>query len=202
MHALAPDLPSAFNNEADGIEDIFAWQITTQDGTNDFNTYWATIQFGGRSQTADVTVEPPFFDIFSGLDDRASFFYSGNGTTVSSKWQGQFANVPFIRVAEMHLIRAEGNFREGTSLGLAPETEINALRARSNAAPIIGLSLQDILEERQRELAFEGHRFHDAKRLQENIGGQPYDAPNLVMPIPQDDIDTNPNLEQNPGYNN
>ena len=201
-HALAPDLPSAFNKEADGIEDVFAWQVTTQDGSNSFNTYWATIQFGGRSQTADVTVEPPFFDIFSGLDDRASFFYSGNGTTVSSKWQGQFANVPFIRVAEMHLIRAEGNFREGTSLGLAPETEINALRARSNAATIIGLSLQDILEERRRELAFEGHRFHDAKRLQEDIGGQPYDAPNLVMPIPQDDIDTNPNLEQNPGYNN
>jgi hypothetical protein len=201
-HALTPDLPSAFNNETDGIEDIFAWQITTQDGFNDFNNYWATIQFGGRSQTADVTVEPPFFDIFTGLDDRASFFYSGNGTKVSSKWQGQFANVPYLRVAEMHLIRAESNFREGTSLGLAPEVEINALRARSNAIPIIGVSLLDILEERQRELAFEGHRFHDAKRLQEDIGGQPYNAPNLVMPIPQDDIDTNPNLEQNPGYNN
>ncbi len=201
-HALAPDLPSAFNNEVDGIEDIFAWQITTQDGTNNFNTYWATIQFGGRSQTADMTVEPPFFDLFTGLDDRASFFYSGNGTTVSSKWQGQFANVPFLRVAEMHLIRAERNFREGTSVGLSPEVEINALRARSNAAPIIGLTLQDILEERQRELAFEGHRFHDAKRLQESIDGIPYDADQLVMPIPQDDIDTNPNLVQNPGYNN
>ena len=68
--------------------------------------------------------------------------------------------------------------------------------------PLLVFHSQDILEERQRELAFEGHRFHDAKRLQENIGGQPYDAPNLVMPIPQDDIDTNPNLEQNPGYNN
>jgi tetratricopeptide (TPR) repeat protein len=201
-HALTPNLPSAFNNESNGIEDIFAWQVTTQDGVNEFNTYWATIQFGGRSQTADVTVEPPFFDLFTGIDDRANFFYEGNGTLVSSKWQGQFANVPFIRIAEMHLIRAESNFREGSNLGLTPEDEVNALRARSNAAPILGVSLQDILEERQRELAFEGHRFHDAKRLQEDIDGQPYDAPNLVMPIPQDDIDTNPNLVQNPGYSN
>ena len=201
-HFLVPDLASAFNNENDGIEDIFAWQVTTQDGVNDFNTYWATIEFGGRSQTADVTVEAPFFDLFTGPDDRSSFFYLGNGTTVSSKWKVQFASAPYIRVAEMHLIRAESNFREGTNLGLAPETEINALRTRSNANPIIGLTLQDILEERQRELAFEGFRFHDAKRLQETIDGLPYDAPNLVMPIPQDDIDTNPNLEQNPGYNN
>ena len=201
-HALAPDLASAFNNESDGIEDIFAWQVTTQDGVNAFNTYWATIQFGGRSQTADVTVEAPFFDLFEGPDDRAEFFYEGNGTTVSSKWQGQFANAPFIRVAEMHLIRAESNFREGSSLGLSPEDEINALRVRSNATPINGITLEDILDERQRELAFEGHRFHDAKRLKEDIDGIPYNADRLVMPIPQDDIDTNPNLEQNPGYTN
>ena len=201
-HSLAPDLPSAFNNESDGIEDIFAWQVTTQDAVNDFNTYWATIQFGGRSQTADMTIEPPFFNLFEGPDDRADFFYTGNGTTVSSKWQGQFANAPYLRVGEMHLIRAESNFREGTSLGLSPEEEINALRARSNADPITGVTLDNILEERQRELAFEGHRFHDAKRLQETIDGIPYNSDQLVMPIPQDEIDANPNLEQNPGYIN
>jgi hypothetical protein len=102
----------------------------------------------------------------------------------------------------MHLIRAESNFRANTSLGLSPEDEINALRARSNADPIIGITLEDILEERRRELAFEGHRIHDAKRLKEDIDGIRYDADRLVMPIPQDEIDVNPNLEQNPGYAN
>ena len=201
-HLLAPNLASAFNNESDGIEDIFAWQITTQDGFNDFNNYWATIEFGGRSQTADITIEEPFFDIFNVQDDRAEFFYEGNGTVVSSKWQGQFANVPYIRIAEMHLIRAECNFREETTLGLIPEDEINMLRARSNAEPITGVTLDDILQERRRELAFEGHRLHDAKRLQEDIDGIPYNADQLVMPLPQDEVDVNPNLDQNPGYNN
>ena len=31
-HTLAPDLNSAFNNESNGIEDIFAIQVTTQSG--------------------------------------------------------------------------------------------------------------------------------------------------------------------------
>ncbi|WP_445382596.1 RagB/SusD family nutrient uptake outer membrane protein [Robiginitalea sp. IMCC43444] len=201
-HSLAPNLAAAFNNETDGVEDIFSWQVTTQDGTNWYNTYWATIQFGGRSQTADVTIEPPFFDLFSGPDDRADFIYNGNGTNVTAKWQGQFANVPHIRIAEMHLIRAECNFREGSSLGLAPEEEINALRGRSNAGPLSGISLQDILDERRRELAFEGFRLHDAKRLLLNIDTLPFNSNQLVMPLPQDDIDINPNLVQNPGYAN
>ena len=201
-HILAPTLAGAFNNETNGPEDLFAFQVTTQDGFNNFNSLWATLQFGGRSQTADVTIEPPFFNLFTGPDNRSDFFYSGNGTTVTAKWQGQFANVPYLRVAEMHLIRAEANFREGTSLGLSPEDEINALRTRSNAGPIPGLTLQDILLERQRELAFEGHRLHDAKRLQQTIEGIPYNANQLVIPLPRDEIEVNPNLVQNPGYEN
>ncbi|MGB5691190.1 MAG: RagB/SusD family nutrient uptake outer membrane protein [Flavobacteriaceae bacterium] len=201
-HTLAPDLISAFNNESDGVEDIFAIQVTTQSGRNNFNLFWATIEFGGRYQTAEITIEPPFFEIFDAPDDRAEFFYEGNGTTVTSKWQERFANVPFIRISEMHLIRAECNFREGTSLGLSSEDEINALRLRSNADPIIGITLEDILNERYRELAFEGQHLHDAKRLKEDIAGIAYDADQLVMPIPQDEIEVNPNLEQNPGYNN
>jgi hypothetical protein len=201
-HSLAPDLISAFNNESDGIEDIFAMQVTTQSGRNDFNIFWATTEFGGRYQTGEITIEPPFFEIFDTADNRSEFFYEGNGTAVTSKWQAQFANVPYIRIAEMHLIRAECNFREGTGLGLTPQDEINALRLRSNADPIIGITLEDILNERYRELAFEGQRLHDARRLKEDIAGIAYDADQLVMPIPQDEIDVNPNLEQNPGYSN
>ncbi len=201
-HALATTYAEAFNNETDGIEDIFMWQITPQDGENDFNTFWAIRDFGGRSITGDVTVEAPYFDLFTGSDDRSTFFYEGSGTIVTSKWQSQFANVPYLRIAEMHLIRAESNFRLGTAVGLSPEDEINTLRVRSNAVPIAGLTLQDILDERKRELGFEGHALHDAKRLQLSIDGRPYNDDLLVFPIPQRELDANPNLEPNPGYSN
>ena len=201
-HELADQLEAAFNNEIEGVEDIFMWQVTTQDGDNLFNEYWATAQFGGRSATADISILEPFFEIFKGPDDRAEFFYEGNGTVVSSKWISQFANVPYIRVAEMHLIRAECNFRLGSTIGLSPIEEINALRSRSNAPPLGDITLDEILLERKKELAFEGFALHDAKRLQRPIGDIPYNANRLVLPIPQDELDSNPNLEPNPGYSN
>ncbi len=201
-HSLVSTFAGAFNNDADSQEDIFAWQITTQDGVNDFNTFWSTRDFGGRSLTGDVVVQPQFFTIFSGTDDRETFTYEGNATILTTKWKSQFANVPWLRIAEMHLIRAESNFREGTAIGLAPETEINALRNRSLADPITGVVLDDILEERKRELSFEGHSLHDLKRLKLSIDGLNYDSDFLVFPIPQRELDANSNLEPNPGYNN
>ncbi|MBL7472819.1 RagB/SusD family nutrient uptake outer membrane protein [Robertkochia sediminum] len=202
-HSLTASYEDAFNNDEDSTEDIFAWQITTQDGINDYNTFWATRDFGGRSLTGDITIEAPYFELFDDPnDERSTFFYEGNGTLASGKWQSQFANVPFLRLAEMHLIRAECNFREGSNIGLSPLEEINALRARSNASALGALDLEEILRERKRELGFEGFALHDLKRTKQDVAGIPYNADELVMPIPQREIDANPNLVQNPGYVN
>lgn len=101
----------------------------------------------------------------------------------------------------MHLIRAEANFRLGTNVGLTPLEEINALRDRVSAIPLIALTLQDIIDERKRELAFEGFALHDVKRLEGTVGGLNYDDNFLVLPIPQRERDVNPDgLPQNPGY--
>lgn len=201
-HSLTVDFASAFNNDEDSSEDIFAWQITPQDGENDMNTFWAGDDFGGRSGNPDVAISEDHFNIYDDANDqRGMFFYETTGGTATTKWQGEFSNIPFLRLAEMHLIRAECNLREGTSVGLSPEDEINALRARSGAIPIVGPSLQDILDERRRELSFEGFSLHDIKRLKGSVGSLNYDDNTLVAPIPQRETDSNPNLDQNPGYN-
>lgn len=201
-HSLTTDFASAFNNDEDAVEDIFAWQITSQDGTNEMNTFWSGEDFGGRSGNPDMAIDVSHLDIYDDTDDaRRGFFYENSGGTATTKWQSQFANIPFLRIAEMHLIRAECNFREGTSIGLAPEAEITALRTRSGAALLAGITLQDILDERRRELAFEGFALHDIKRLQGIVGALNYDDNALVMPVPQRETDANSNLLQNPGYN-
>lgn len=56
--------------------------------------------------------------------------------------------------------------------------------------------------ERQLELAFEGHLIHDLKRIQQAAGALSYDADELVLPIPQSEMDTNTVISQNPGYVN
>jgi hypothetical protein len=202
-YSLTEEYSSAFNNAENSTEDIFALQITAQDGINDMNTFWAIREFGGRSLTGDVTVEQPYFDLFDDENDaRAIFFYAGNETLLSTKWQNQFANVPFLRLAEMYLIRAESNFRMGTEEGATPLEDINILRARAGAKAIDNLDLGSILLERKKELGFEGFALHDIKRLKKSIGNLAYDANTLVLPIPQREIDANPELKQNPGYTN
>lgn len=199
-HTLTADFASAFNNFEGSEEDIFVWQITSQDGVNDMNLFWATQEFGGRSGNPDISINNSHLEIYDDEnDERGTFFYEGD-ETATTKWQEQFAVIPFLRIAEMHLIRAEANFREGTSVGLAPEAEINALRARSGASALNGIDLQDIIDERKRELSFEGFMLDDIKRLEGNVGALSYDDPKLVMPVPQRETDANPNLEQNPGY--
>jgi len=100
----------------------------------------------------------------------------------------------------MHLIRAESNFREGTSLGLNPLVEINTLRARSSAPALGALTLDLILNERELELGLEGFVLHDYKRTQRDVGGMPYNDNKLIFPIPQSARDRNPLLSQNPDY--
>jgi len=63
-----------------------------------------------------------------------------------------------------------------------------------------GVTLNDILYERRLELAFEGHRIHDVKRLKGSVDGLNYDDNKLVYPIPAREIEANKNLTQNPGY--
>ena len=135
-------------------------------------------------------------------DTRANFFYISldNGERLSSKYTSQFANISIFRIAEMHLIRLESNFEEGTSVGLDPLTEINALRARSGAATLMSLTEDIIFYERQLELAFEGFLIDDHKRTQRSVGDLAFDANALTFPIPQNEMDTNTLIEQNPGY--
>jgi len=57
-----------------------------------------------------------------------------------------------------------------------------------------------ILTERKRELAFEGLGIYDVKRTKASVGSFPYNDPKLVLPIPQDELDTNKSIDQNPGY--
>ena len=203
-HSLAPSFSSAFNNDADSMEDIFAFQVTSQGGDNDLITFYASQSNGGRQ--GDIDLQQGYFDLFDDPtnDVRDNFIYTSpdNGGTLTAKYTNQFANISVFRIAEMHLIRAESNFRENTSLGLAPLVEINALRGRSSASPLAAVTLDLFFNERQLELAFEGHLVHDLKRTQRSVGTLAYDADELVLPIPQAEMDTNTLIEQNPGYLN
>lgn len=196
---LLPNIEDVFNQGENTPEDIFAIQVTTQDGTNGMQLYFGTTSAGGRG---DIEIQNAHFQRYEEGDQRADLFYTDAEGTRTAKWFDQFANVQVIRLAELYLTRAEANLREGTTVGASPADDLNRIRRRAGLEPIENPSVEDVISERFVELAFEGQKIHDIKRLEQSTDGFNYDANLLVFPIPQREMNANPALEgqQNPGY--
>ncbi|MDQ6762728.1 MAG: RagB/SusD family nutrient uptake outer membrane protein [Bacteroidota bacterium] len=137
--------------------------------------------------------------MYDPADDRLNSF---NGDGYTTKFDELYGNVHTIRLAEMYLIRAEANFRQGTAVGDKPVNDINVIRNRVNLPSYTAaqLTLSKILLERRLELAFEGFALDDLKRLQGSVGNLSWNSPRLIFPIPKRELNVNPNLTQNEGY--
>lgn len=201
---LTADFESAFNNATNSTEDIFALQVTETDGAQSLNTFYGSSGAGGRG---DISINQAHIDLYEAGDARGAFFYNdtdGDPSTPlrTTKWQNQYGNIPVVRLAEMYLTRAEGNFKSGAAQ-VGPNTplaDVNIVRDRADLLPLLTVDEDAILLERKLELAFEGQLLHDLKRTQRAIGTFAYDSGELIFPIPQAERDVNPNLDQNSAY--
>jgi starch-binding outer membrane protein, SusD/RagB family len=108
----------------------------------------------------------------------------------------------FFRLADAILMRAEAAFRLGKTAEAL--TDVNKIRARSLVDPLKAITAADILAERGRELAWEGWRRNDMIRFGVFSTARKFmsktDKTRELFPIPQQRIDANPLLKQNPGY--
>lgn len=209
--SLLPAFMNNFNQAANTAEDIFAIQVSDQDGSNNLQLFYSVDIFGARD--GDIEIEPTYLNLYEAADVRRSStsnpgattafntaFYTKYGAYRTTKWRDLYKNVKVIRLAEMYLTRAEANFRLGTIVGDTPLNDINRIRTRSSATPLVVLTLDDFYNERRRELAFEGFGLHDARRFKKSIDGLPWNDNKLVFPIPFREINANSNLTQNAGY--
>lgn len=210
---LVSTFNQAFNNVGNSPEDIFGIQQTAQSnaGTNNNGivTFYVTYPTGrGDAQIdGDLQDNSGYFSHFEAQDFRKAYVYVGESIQsiqgyYTSKWSAFYKTVPVVRLAEMYLTRGEANLRKGGAPvgGVDPLDDINTVRERSAASPLADVNGSDFIEERFRELAFEGDRLWTLKRLQLDVDGLPYNNQTLVLPIPQREIDVNKNLTQNPGY--
>jgi hypothetical protein len=107
-----------------------------------------------------------------------------------------------IRLADIILIKAEAALRLGkTSEALAA---VNQIRTRAGMPAYNSITLDELYNERGREMFAEATRRSDAIRFGkwnlpwwEKQASQPFRA---LFPIPQNQINANPALKQNPGY--
>jgi len=212
---LTSTFNQAFNNPSNSTEDIFGIQNTAQSnaGTTDngivtFYRYAYDADGNNAGGRGDAQVDQNYFNVFDDPNDfRANFFtqgysISGNPGIYTLKWLTFYRVVPVVRLAEMYLTRGEANLRKGGAPigGVTPEEDINTVRERAGASDLSGVTGSDFVDERFRELGFEGDRLWTLKRLKLDVGDYAFDAPELVLPIPQREIDVNSNLTQNEGY--
>ncbi|HEY5462520.1 MAG TPA: RagB/SusD family nutrient uptake outer membrane protein [Hanamia sp.] len=149
---------------------------------------------------------------FSNVTSTGQTQYSPNGVLCST-------DLPIFRLAEMYLTYAEAVLRGGSGGDINTAVSyINTLRERAygNTSGDITagqLTLPFILDERGRELYWEGFRRTDLIRFGDFTNasylwpwkggvqaGAGVDSHYNLFPIPAAEITANPNLKQNPGY--
>jgi len=110
-------------------------------------------------------------------------------------------NISVIRLAEMHLIRAESYVLSSGNISEAIAS-YDSIRKRA-FLPLISVVdasfIDSIRLERRKELAFEGDDYHNLRRLKFNVRhGAAYNDSRLLFKIPQEEMSGNPLMEQNP----
>ncbi|MDP6922258.1 MAG: RagB/SusD family nutrient uptake outer membrane protein [Lutibacter sp.] len=133
-----------------------------------------------------------------------------------SDTSGNFTDTdfPLFRLADVYLMYAEAVLRGGGGSESAAIGYFNALRTRAgNPETVSAINLDMILDERARELYWEGHRRTDLVRYgrfssgsyvwpwKGNVAEGTTTSAHLdLFPIPATDLNANPNLTQNQGY--
>ncbi|OAV43879.1 RagB/SusD family nutrient uptake outer membrane protein [Lewinella sp. 4G2] len=170
------------------------------------------------------------FTMFSSLDGRnanrphISKYTSMAGSLPQANTSGRDSesNYQLMRFAEVYLIAAEAAAELGRTADADRFVNIVRERARNgdgsgapSASPanISGATVEDVLEERRLELAFEHKRWYDIVRRR--LGGEAFGPNGLeselpaksfdpsrdyLLPIPPIELSNNPALTQNPGY--
>lgn len=167
----------------------------------------------------DMLCSSELYDLYETSDIRKSLYATGTRGGLASvfvnkftSFTGDHTDTKVIRMSEMYLIAAEASYPSNTADALKYVNEVTSRRGAKAIASSGSALLEDIITERRKELAFEGERYLDMQRLQRNIvRSKNYPASALsidftnyrrIMPIPQGELDANPNIksQQNPGW--
>ena len=190
-----------------GSTSVFELAFTSTDNlSNDaiYNIYQG-------ASYGDIEVTTDLYNAYEDTDVRKAL-YTYNASTGKIRMTGKYpnltANIRVIRYAEVVLNYAEALAHTGANNALEV---LNMIPAKRGAALYTVATVENVLTERRKELAMEGHRFFDLVRNEKDIvkvdsrqtfSGEriPYGSTLLPFPIPQSEVNANPNIEQNDDY--
>ena len=110
----------------------------------------------------------------------------------------------YYRYPDVLLMKAEAILRGGSGSTESALSIVNRIRQNRGASALTALTLDNLLDERGRELYWECYRRQDLIRFGKFLTPwqeKPSDDPKyLLFPIPNQQLAVNPNLKKNPGY--
>jgi len=186
-------------------------------GTNELAYMYSQEGYG------DLLAAPALYNLYNDSDVRKSLITVGarsgaeNPAYIATKFKavsGDRDDKKVIRMSDVYLIAAEAAHSQAVSDDVLALQYLNTLMLQRDPSLVYTSTgsqlLEDIITERRKELAFEGDRYHTLNRLMRDINRSsvfpaaalniPYSNFRRVGPIPQSELNVNPNIVQNPGY--
>ncbi len=201
-------------------EAIFELIFTEEDNTTFWRSWLSPADGGNQTYIPTPHLIESLLDPSKG-GSRAAVIKESTIEADKGVWNVQLygktngtSSIFVLRLAEQYLIRAEARAKKNTPDLQGAVSDINAIQARADISPLFvlpssaSLSVieQAIENERQLELAFEGHRFNDIIRtgrvadVFESYNPLLKESYQWLFPIPESSIQKDPYLTQNPGY--
>lgn len=156
------------------------------------------------------------------VDVGSGFYYvtrKFDAEQTSTEKSKQHINPLILRTSEMYLNRAEAYI--GKKQPAQAAVDIKTIQARAIETTPSNITLPEsdldamteiVYQERVRELALEGHRLFDITRRKQDLVRDmtttstvqklTYPSDYFILPIPQRELDANPNMKPNPTVNN
>jgi len=202
-------------------EIIFGIQYIEGDAKNG-QAFSYAFTYKGRAKGLNWPTDNLFAAMDTAIDARKKTLFNFDPTVGSlGDWAcGKYLSTSelagnswvYLRLADVYLMYCEAVLGGATSTsdGVCLEY-INKIRTRANLPALSSITPDNLLLERRVELAFENHRFFDLVRFgkAESIleafsltteGSFVFKASNLLLPIPQREINIYPQMTQNTGY--
>ncbi len=230
--AYQPDLaPRGFTNQNGMRVNQWAYDLFTDERTvnNELDPRIYTTFFANSDETTDYEGKTLSFKTFGDKTYTEAYpdggteiwgnkwmdwEFSGREQSLDGGWHGAGNNLRILRYSDVLLMFAEAEYNLNGSSQEALDA-INQVRARVDMPPFTSITMQDIEDERVKELTFERTRYFDLLRWDrvverivnnpdlksESAGTGAYKPGREYIAIPQNDIDRNaPRWSQNEGY--
>lgn len=202
----------------DKVETLFE---VSSDATNNAGTD-ALAYIYSQSGYGDMMAAKDLYNSYASTDVRIAYlkkkFRGGDSAWTVEKYSNvsnisEKDEVKVLRLSDVYLVAAEAAYNTGNETDAKKYVNYIAVRRTTSFTGYTSTGaalLNDILTERKKELAFEGDRFHTLNRLKLPIQRNtdypvaartiPYGDFRRILPIPQDELNANPSIQQNDGY--